>query len=120
MRRRQKIEVKHVIAPFIGIIVVEIVLLFAYTFTMPPVWVRDALLTGATDGRCEPQAWFDIPMNLLLVVAVAISVWQAWKTRTLPEDISDAKRVWQTLIAHLILLFGKWTHFTCSDASLMR
>lgn len=119
MRRRQKVEVKHVIGPFIAIITISIGLLFVYTFVQPPLWIREPLwnndFNSNTVGRCEEQLWFELPLDILITVAVAISAWQAWKTRTLPEDISDAKRVWQTLTAHLVLLFGKWMLVAVKD-----
>jgi protein-S-isoprenylcysteine O-methyltransferase Ste14 len=110
MRRRQKVEAKHVIAPFAAILVGAVTVLFVYTFVDPPVWVREPLGDGDTDvtyGRCQESLWFEVVLDLLLTVAVAISVWQAWKTRALPEDISDGKRVWQTLTAHLVILISK-------------
>jgi hypothetical protein len=102
------VEVKHVVGPFAAILVATIAILFAYTFVDPPVWVRDPLgNSDSTFGRCEPSTWFQVVLDLLLFVTVAISAQQAWQTRKLPEDISDAKRVWHTLAAHLAILIGK-------------
>lgn len=110
MRRRQKVEVKHVIWPFASIVAATVGVLFTLTIVEPPSWTSEFIIdedNGAIGACVDP--WSYIVLDLLMLLAIAISVWQAYLTRDLPEDISDAKRVWQTLLAHCFIIMGKKT-----------
>ena len=106
-------EVRHVLAPFAASLVATTAVLIAYTFADPPTWEREA---DVTFGTCLASPWFQLVLDLLLLIAVAISAWKARLTRGLPEDISDSKRVWQTLTAHLAILICKcWVGGECTS-----
>lgn len=112
-RRGQKIEVRHVMGPFAGIVFGAVVILVVWTIVDPPRWDRvfleSTLLREApgTFGYCYDSVWFSLSLGIILVVAVVIALLMSLKTRHLPEDISDSRRVYQTLAAHLSILIGK-------------
>jgi hypothetical protein len=108
-RRGRKIEVRHVIKPFALMIVGALGLLVAWTIAYPPTWKRVTSdgEDNNTFGFCELSTTFAITLDLLITVAVVTALWMSCKTRHLPEDISDSRRVFQTLTAHLVIIMSK-------------
>lgn len=106
-RRGQKILMKHVMGPFLAMIVGAIAVLVVWTIVDPPHWDSDVFdeswVQDGEFGICNKDQVFAIVMAVLITVAVVIALWMSCKTRELPEDISDSRRVCQTLTAQLIL-----------------
>lgn len=111
MRRRQRIEVRHVLMPFVASLVLAILVLFLYTFLNPPKWKASDQDVGF--GQCDDNAWERVALAGLLAVALCITLWEAYKTKHLPEDISDSRRVWHTLLGHAAVLLCKFVFPGC-------
>jgi hypothetical protein len=85
-------------------------ILIAYTILDPPQWTRqdldgDPLLKeGSSFGLCSSEPGYTIAMDVLIVISIILALILACRTREkLPEDLTDARRVTQTLCAHFIL-----------------
>ena len=106
MRRRQRIEVRDVILPFAMTLVVAVGMLCVYTFLNPsaPEWIPSS---STSFGYCDDTSWELVVLAFLLGAALTLALWEAYKTKHLPEDISDSRRVWQTLLAHFVILLCK-------------
>ncbi|KAG7361430.1 7 transmembrane sweet-taste receptor of 3 GCPR domain containing protein [Nitzschia inconspicua] len=117
-RRNQVIKIKHVMCPFVTVMVAIVGLLIAMTVTDPPTWTREVFLVDEDDGAippfilekanheygfCRESSSFDFAISLLLIASILISAIMSCKTRHLPPDISDSRRVCQALWCHLIL-----------------
>jgi hypothetical protein len=107
-RRNQVILMKHVIWPFVVIIVATFALLIAMTIVDPPEWARVVLVDYEGDvaeyGLCSAEeSQFEACIRLLMIVSILISAVMSCKTKHLPPDISDSRRICQTLWSHLIL-----------------
>ena len=108
-RRGQTILVKHVIGPFIAVILVTIGVLIAWTVASPPYYTRQTI-TGfdgelQSIGICyyEDGGIFKLVLTIIFILSVSVAFWLSWKTRNVPEYLSDSRRVTQTLLGHLVL-----------------
>ncbi|CAJ1949416.1 unnamed protein product [Cylindrotheca closterium] len=99
MRRRQRIQVKDVIKPFCGLFGTAFVLLIVWTAVDAPVWKTESGI-----GFCDEALYFGVAMDILMIIAISLTLWWAEKTSNLPEDISDSMRVYFTLVAQFIIL----------------
>ena len=109
MRRGQRIEARHVLGPFAALLGGAFVVLIVWTIVNPPTWERlldEDDVDKGTFGHCDVDMWWTLPLDLLVTVAVVTALWMSLHTRHLPEDISDSRRVFQTLVAHAIILFS--------------
>jgi hypothetical protein len=112
-RIRQKILARHVIKPLIIVVLVAIAILIAWTITSPPYYKRETLtgLDGELHsiGTCfyDDGGIYEVMLTLVFVFCVSIAFWMSLKTRNVPEYISDSRRISQTLLGHLILVFIK-------------
>ena len=100
------------LGPFVALVLCCLGLLVAWTIVDPPSFVREDYnnileIGEGSVGFCEENLWFSIPVDIIVLLAVALSFWMSTKTKHIPEDISDSKRVFQTLMSHLILLTGE-------------
>lgn len=102
MRRRQRIQVKDVIKPFCGLFGAAFVLLIVWTAVDKPVWKREFEI-----GFCYEAIYFGVAMDIVMIIAISLTLWWGHKTRDLPEDISDSSRVYYTLVAQFVLLMCK-------------
>ena len=93
---------RDVIKPFCGLFAAAFLVLIVWTAVERPVWKREFGI-----GSCYEAVYFGVAMDLIMIVAISLTLWWGHKTRDLPEDISDAKRVYFTLIAQFILLMCK-------------
>ena len=113
IRRGQRIHVKHVMKPFIALIVTALIILIVWTIVDPPYWTRDDVLVG----YCHQELAFAIPLDVAIILSVSIALWWALKTKELPEDISDSRRVFQTFVSKFVVLIGKsCTTYLCSKS----
>lgn len=93
---------KDVIKPFCGLFFAAFTVLIVWTAVERPVWKREFEI-----GFCYEVMYFGVAMDLIMIVAISLTLWWGHKTRDLPEDISDSKRVYYTLVAQFILLMRK-------------
>ena len=108
-RKGQKILVKHVIWPFIVVVLVAIGVLVAWTVASPP-YFKQGTTTGLDGelysvGICyfKDGGTYQLVLTIIFVFSISVALWLSLKTRKLPEALSDSRRVWQTLIVNLIL-----------------
>jgi 7 transmembrane sweet-taste receptor of 3 GCPR len=110
--RRQTVLVRHVIAPLILAMLAAIGLLIAWTIDDPPTWQREQLEAEGnvvrTFGVCNPDRQtsnvpYDSILTILLTICVILALCMSCSVRKVPEDISDSKRVFQTLGTNLLL-----------------
>jgi 7 transmembrane sweet-taste receptor of 3 GCPR len=118
-RRNQVIKMKHVLWPFVGVLVAALAVLVAMTIVNPPEWTRAVTITYDDDsvtspffldrankefGYCSDSGDFESSVTLLLAISILIAAVMSCKTRHLPPDITDSRRVCQTLWCHIILV----------------
>jgi hypothetical protein len=113
-RRAQRILVQHVIGPFVIIILGAIGILIAWTIQNPPRWGSDVFYSmddgtaTVSYGICSSgTGLYSFAMSMLLILSMVIALWMSCKTKNIREDISDSRRVCQTLCCQLI--FGLLT-----------
>ncbi|MGK3744766.1 MAG: hypothetical protein ACI90V_011627 [Bacillariaceae sp.] len=61
---------------------------------------------GDDVGHCnfrQKSGIFFVLMVTINIVSELITIWMAYKTRHIREDLSDSKRIFQVLVAHLVL-----------------
>jgi hypothetical protein len=118
-RRNQRILAKHVIGPFVILMLATIGLLIAYSIVDPPVWERDVfvaydddywnewddVLPGETKvyGHCVfPYGYEDVLFALALLSSF-LCLCMSWKVRKIPEEISDGRRIFQSILAQIVI-----------------
>jgi hypothetical protein len=109
--------VKHVMGPFVCILLATLGVLIAMTIVDPPYWTHqvfvedddnvddDWKLPGAdlSYGYCdEPDPYGSVISALLLVSLVVAFCMSCW-TRRIPEEFSDSRRVCQTLCSQIVI-----------------
>jgi hypothetical protein len=123
-RKNQKILPKHVIGPFVGMLVAVIALTIAQTILDPPVWqVRKflvlnesvenigscmssdyiALSDSDTDASGNSYVWIEIVTFCLTILSLLVMLCMAYVTRKIPEHISDSRRVFHAVFTGLCL-----------------
>lgn len=102
LRRGRRVQVKDVIKPFCSLFAAAFIVLIVWSIVERPVWKREFEI-----GLCDEDVYFELTMNLIMVIAISLTFVWGHKTRDLPEDISDSKRVHYTLGAQFILLMCK-------------
>jgi len=128
-RKGQKILVRHVLWPFVLLIIAEIILLVAATVVCPPKW-GEVLMDPFTSSVLNNSTLLDIDMMLvdneeklpmcfsspspaaaalkgsshaLIVISQIVVLWMAYHTRNIPEEIVDTKRVYYLILCQFIL-----------------
>lgn len=129
-RKGQRILIKHVIWPLGAILSIEVILLFVATFVCPPRW--DEVLVdpfGALRGSnvtslirldlSEYESSEKLPQcsgqptgasialrassHALILTCQIIVIWMSYRTRNIPEEIVDTKRVYYLMICQFLL-----------------
>jgi hypothetical protein len=110
MRRGQTILVEHTIWPLRVAMLCNIMILISWTIIDPPKYVRIDNIDGTeTIGTCDFfQLPFFIPVSIIIVISAALMVWMAYKTRNLPDELSEGRGIWHISVSHSIffLIFG--------------
>ena len=100
--RRVVIRARHVVLPFIILMVLNIAVMLAWTIDAPLVWTRRSLAnydkfgrSVESVGKCTPSASQQTNIYLSLIVVINISVllfanYQAYVARNLPSEYSEA------------------------------
>jgi len=108
-RKGQKILAKHVLGPFVGVIVAAVGILVAWMVVSPPhyrreiVEARDGTLHSIGVCHYDDGGIFHLVLSILFLATVGFVFWLSLRTRHLPESLSDSRRITQTLLAHLLL-----------------
>lgn len=117
-RKNQIIHVSHVIGPFVFILLLQIGLLTAMTILAPPFWTwkvpmkpHDSSNTDVVE-KCYQYQFsnrmnmaFNIATLAVVIICQAITIWMSYKTRKIREDISDSRRIFQTVVFQILICF---------------
>ena len=114
--QRRKIKAKHAVAPLVFMAVASVAVLIAWTIVDPPTWEQHAFsisgiegdeigatFTIQTIGFCDTGVSFSYSLTGLTALAVLSALIMAWKTRNIREDLTDSRRIFQTLLCHFLL-----------------
>lgn len=140
-RKNQKILPKHVIGPFVGMLVAVIALTITQTILDPPVWqVRElnvgscmssyhiALSDSETDTDTDDfngksYIWIEITTFCLFFLILLVMLCMAYVARKIPEHISDSRRVFYTVFTGLsvsVTMYGiSWIGIWANRFGLM-
>ena len=115
-RKKQAVHVHHVIGPFFLILLVEIGILIGQTIVAPPHWSREVPLyprnpekTDAIEKCYQYQLGnptnmaFNASTSAVRFLCQGITIWMSYKTRKIREDISDSRRIFQTVVFQILL-----------------
>ena len=113
-RKNQVVTPQHVIVPFIVLILAVIGVTIAQTITDPPLWQLNYGGEQTNIGMCLPQSVntlsirekhfkIEVTTVILQLVCLAMMLVMAYVARNIPEDISDARRVfWAVMLGFLL------------------
>lgn len=106
---RRKVEVRHVVAPFLVIIGLTVTVLLVWTVLHPFLWVREIVdpVSGASYGRCssgEHTLVYMIVILTLMVITTVATGMMAWKTKDIDERFAEAKWIFYTIFVQIQLL----------------
>lgn len=124
-RKNQIILPKHVIGPFVVMLMAVIAVTIAETILNPPVWHAKVVPGIGNTGSCFPPAsnatsigdlkskslidnpyiWIEITEHSLQLVCLIMMLLMAYKARRIPENISDSRKVFQAVFTSLFLSF---------------
>ena len=128
-RKNQIVMPRHVIGPFIVMMVAVIIVTICQTVLDPPGWREKEIpsLNNTTIGMCLPSGlelskdsqmvpnemseavsgsrflWIEITYTILTFLSLVVVLAMAYVTRKLPQDISDSRRVFQAVFSTLLL-----------------
>ncbi len=113
-RKNQVVTPQHVIVPFIVLILAVIGVTIAITITDPPVWHLSYGVEQINIGMCLPESVntlsihekhfkIEVTTVILQLVCLAMMLAMAYVARHIPEDISDARRVFWAVMAGFLL-----------------
>mmetsp|Transcript_50179 Transcript_50179/g.121580 ORF Transcript_50179/g.121580 Transcript_50179/m.121580 type:complete len:478 (+) Transcript_50179:523-1956(+) len=115
--QRQKVLAKHAVAPLIIMAVASLAVLIAWTIVDPPTWEQQyfamsmtesdaaaATFTIQTIGFCDTGGTFSYILIGLSTLSLLSALIMACRTRNIREDLTDSRRIFQTLLCHFLLL----------------
>ncbi len=113
-RKNQIILPKHVIVPFVVMLLAVISVTIVQTVTDPPEWQLRRGPDGMIVGMCLPGSVSELSMRemdlrieittvVLQFLCLSIMLVMAYVTRKIPEDISDARRVFWAVVFGIFL-----------------
>jgi len=102
---RTAVQVKHVAWPAIALIVAAIALLASVTAIRPLEWERVVIDTdtGESIGRCDSDYFgsFLWPLALLIVIAMAMTGFMAWKTNDVDAALSESNWIFALIVVQI-------------------
>jgi hypothetical protein len=124
-RKNQIILPKHVIGPFVVMLMAVIAVTITQTILDPPVWQAKVVPGIGNVGLCLPSAsyasligdrksnslinnpyiWIEITEHSLLLLCLTMMLLMAYKARRIPENISDSRKVFQAVFTSVFLSF---------------
>ena len=130
--RRVVIRPRHVILPLIVLMIINFVVMLAWTIDAPQIWQRNNVANYDTFGRsiesvgsCEPSNKSRSTVYLSILVAIDLSVlvfsnYQAYLARILPTEFSESTHIAIAMASMLeICILGiPLLFFTSTDPSI--
>ena len=116
--RRRQVTVQQVLWPLILLLASTIALLTVWTVVDPWTWEREVIegLPPESYGQCESAnfAAYFAPLCGLMVLATALAVMMAWKTKNtnVDESLTDSNTVFYAVSSQLQAWFGEY--FPCT------
>eukprot|EP00531_Pseudo-nitzschia_arenysensis_P007615 CAMPEP_0116133302 /NCGR_PEP_ID=MMETSP0329-20121206/10031_1 /TAXON_ID=697910 /ORGANISM="Pseudo-nitzschia arenysensis, Strain B593" /LENGTH=472 /DNA_ID=CAMNT_0003627919 /DNA_START=126 /DNA_END=1544 /DNA_ORIENTATION=- len=121
-RKNQVVLPKHVIVPFVVMLLAVIGVTIAQTITDPPEWQFRHGPDGTTVGMCLPGSVaalsmremdlrIEITTGVLQLLCLSIMLIMAYVTRNIPEDISDARRVLWAVLSGILFSLATYAAF---------
>lgn len=115
-RKNRVVHVHHVIGPFCFIVLVQIGILVGQTIVSPPYWSSEIPAYPRDPSRDDViekcyQFQLENPTNMafnaatsgIIILCQVITIWMSYKTRKIREDISDSRRIFQTVVVHIAI-----------------
>ena len=105
--RRQIVQIKQVLWPFIGIGTASIVVLILWQTLDPLVWERRVISIGEepyeTYGECSEGGIlpFLIPLAFLIFLTVGITAVFAWKMKDVQGELSESRWIFAGIFLHI-------------------
>ena len=110
--RRRRVKVTHVLWPLIALLVSTVAMLVAWTIVDPWTWEREMIseIPPVSYGQCQSEHFdaFFSPLCGVMVVATALAVLMAWKTKDtkVDESLTDSNTVLYAVSSQLQAWFG--------------
>ena len=103
--RRRQVFVRHVIGPFIVLLLLVIACLTVWTIFDPLQWDRRTLVVDEygfvveSYGSCQSKNWEPFTFSLVSVglFSTLITLFMAWKTRDIPDRFASSKYIFYTV-----------------------
>ena len=112
-RRRTRVDVKHVVWPFVTLVGVSIVILTVWTIVEPWQWERFPVdenePLGESYGQCTSpnDLVFIIILACIMVTATVLAGLMSWKTKDIDSKFSESSWIFTTIVLQFqVLLVG--------------
>jgi len=106
--RRQAVQIKQVMWPFICIIAGSIAVLLVWQLYDPLKWEREVISVGderyETYGQCASEKGmvpYLLPLAVLIFVAVGVTGWFAWKMKDVQAELSESRWIFAGIFLHI-------------------
>jgi hypothetical protein len=111
--RKQTVLPRHVIWPFLLFMVISFGILVAWTIVDPSEF--DRVEVGINDDFYEPTSFplctyeigFQTASQVPLLISMAIVWYMSYKTRELPEKVTDSRRIARVLLSHVLITLSR-------------
>jgi len=108
LRRGLRILPRHVLGPYVAIVLITIALLIAWSLSDPIKYMTiEYQDTNATVGFCNTQLGTSYPyyisMIWFIVIVQLVLLILACKIRNINQEIGDSKRIFRLLLFHLVV-----------------
>ena len=112
-RHRTRVDVKHVVWPFVTLVGVSIVILTVWTIVEPWQWERFPVdenePLGESYGQCTSpnDLVFIIILACIMVTATVLAGLMSWKTKDIDSKFSESSWIFTTIVLQFqVLLVG--------------
>lgn len=102
---RRKVNVSHVAAPMVLIVILALLVLSLWTVLDPLVWTRVEIndVTGESIGECscERFAAYIVPLLILMLIPTVLTALMAWKTMDVDEAYAESRWIFTLILVQL-------------------
>ena len=105
---RRTVNVRHVIGPLVGLMVLAVIVLLLWSALDPFVWVRKEInaFTGESYGQCASNnslPYLLAVIGLMMITTIASAI-MAWVTKDVDERFSESKWIFYTIFVKIQLM----------------
>jgi len=105
---RRKVTIKHVIGPFVVLVISAVIVLTVWSTTYPLKWERKEidLETGESYGKCQNEHSLIFAVTLVLVVLLSFVMTgtMAWITKDVDEKYAETQWIFYTIFVQIQVL----------------